>query len=251
MCRGEQCAHALASTGSHASSVRLIIGYAGEGGSDISTVTLLKTGGAEDTLDSLLQTMAGYPDRVIYVLFRHEEVLDKSRIIKFGMIKVLSAAVPPVKRAQISTHRGFITALLEPYSEEWQIDSASELTSAALAERFQTNMGTKTRVVAGEAKKQEVGAYACSRQSHLRCRVERRPTQSRGTHSQCRSHSSPRGRRRAEGGGRRRAPRRWHRLGVRQVRRAGSGHTGRGHAGRNEGIIAARVPRSAEEQAAH
>jgi hypothetical protein len=92
-------------------------------------------------------------DRVFYGLFRVNETFDKTVTTKFGFVKLLSAKVPPVRRAQISTHLGYVQRLLQPYHVEFYVDHAHEISSEIVALRLREVMGTKNKVLSEDGSK--------------------------------------------------------------------------------------------------
>jgi len=107
--------------------------------------------------------------QVLYGLFRVTESFDKTNRVMFGFFKLLSSshvAIPPVKKALISTHMGFITKLFQPYHVEFLLDSASEFTPDMVHHRIQTMMGTKSNVrTADEAKALKPSGPSASKSS--------------------------------------------------------------------------------------
>jgi len=88
---------------------------------------------------------------ILYGFFRVKEMFDKTNTTKFVFMKVMSAQITGLKKAKLSTHRGFVTKIFEPYHMEIEVDSPSELTVEMVTEKIQDTMGTKSRVTQKEA----------------------------------------------------------------------------------------------------
>jgi len=114
---------------------------------DAEKLQLLSTGsGGVDGLRNALNDK-----EVLYGFFRIKEMFDKTNTTKFVFMKVMSANVTGLRKAKLSTHRGFVTKVFEPYHMEIEIDSPSELTVEMVTEKIQDTMGTKSRVTQKEA----------------------------------------------------------------------------------------------------
>jgi len=63
-------------------------------------------------------------------------------------LKLLSQSVDlsPKQKGIVSTHMGFITTLLQPYSVEFLLDSKNGFTSEIVRNKFQVMLGTKSNV---------------------------------------------------------------------------------------------------------
>lgn len=118
----------------------VVIGYA-----DAHTLQLIGKGaGSIEEAAALLQ-----PGRAFYILFRQLEKFDASVRTMFGFVKILSDTLPPMQKAKIATHSGFITKLLEPFHEQILLSDHQELTNALVTAKLQSIMGTKSRVLSG------------------------------------------------------------------------------------------------------
>jgi hypothetical protein len=100
------------------------------------------SGGLEELAAQLDET------QVQYGLFRVTETFDKTQRAMFGFFKLLSdnVTLPPMKKALISTHMGFVSKIFQPFHVEFLLNSASEFTPDMVHNRIQTMMGTRSNV---------------------------------------------------------------------------------------------------------
>jgi len=108
---------------------------------------LLSTGsGGVDGLRDALNDQ-----EILYGFFRVKEMFDQTLTTKFVFMKAMSTQITGLRKAKLSTHRGFVTKVFQPYHIEIEVDSPSELTREMVTERIQDTMGTKSRVTQKEA----------------------------------------------------------------------------------------------------
>lgn len=55
---------------------------------------------------------------VFYGLVRTTDVIDKSVTVKFVFLSFIGSAVPPMKRARVSTIKGSVTGIFSPFHAE-------------------------------------------------------------------------------------------------------------------------------------
>lgn len=109
---------------------------------NIKTLKLLEQGeGGVDEMLSHLDT-----SQVFYGYFRVTEQYDKSVTVKFGYLKCMTQSVSPIKRAKVSTHRGFITSLFTPSHVEFDIGDPTEIDEKTIMQKFGKASGTHSNV---------------------------------------------------------------------------------------------------------
>jgi len=89
-------------------------------------------------------------DRVFYGFFRVSEQIDQSVTVKFNFFVLTSNNIPPLHKAQLGTHRGFVTGLFTPYHNEFILDKPSEFTLDTVMEKVSSTSGTRSKVVSQE-----------------------------------------------------------------------------------------------------
>jgi len=62
--------------------------------------------------------------------------IDNSVTVKFGYVRSLGVDIPTVKKAKITTHRGAVVSLLEPFHTEFDLDSNDAFTTETVQERY-------------------------------------------------------------------------------------------------------------------
>lgn len=98
------------------------------------------TGGVSEMISNL------DTEKIFYGYFRVTEKYDKSITVKFGYLKVMSQNVNPIKRAKVSTHRGFIISIFSPSHVEFDIGDPSEIDEKSIMEKFGKASGTHSNV---------------------------------------------------------------------------------------------------------
>jgi drebrin-like protein len=83
-------------------------------------------------------------ERATYAFFRQEAQYDESVTVKFGFVRMVTMKIPTVKRAKLSTHRGFITKVFEPFHLEFDISASSDISPQIVTEKIEATMFTKT-----------------------------------------------------------------------------------------------------------
>lgn len=95
----------------------LLLGY-----EDIKTLKVLGSGsGGVEELKSMLDGEQAY-----YAYFRVMEKYDKTNRVRFCFLKVMSNKVSPLKRAKMTAHTGFLTEILSPAHQVYDLMDYTE-----------------------------------------------------------------------------------------------------------------------------
>jgi len=86
------------------------------------------------------------PDVVAYILIRVVDVIEKIRTVKFAFITYVGPDVPIMKKAKVTTNKGGVTALFNPFHVSQEITNASEVSDESLLALVQDASGSKSKV---------------------------------------------------------------------------------------------------------
>jgi len=139
---GDNIAKALSAVKSDSDEINWMLAVYDDIKNNIKSIKLLNqgSGGVQEMLSNLDS------DNVYYGYFRVIEKYDQSTTVKFGYLKLMSQKVSPLKRAKISTHRGFITGLFQPSHVEFDIGDLSEINEKDIMLKFGKTTGTVSNV---------------------------------------------------------------------------------------------------------
>jgi len=93
--------------------------------------------------------------------------------VKFVFLQLISNNLPPLHKAQLGTHRGFVTTLFAPFHVEFTADKPAEVNLDAVMEKVSNTSGTRSKVVSQE--------YAGAEHSRVAERDRKHEMSKRGT----------------------------------------------------------------------
>lgn len=100
------------------------------------------TGGVEALLNGFEEAR----DQITYGVFRINQTVDKSVLVKFVLVAMVPMSIRPGQRARMSTHRGRILDAMQPFHYKFDISSPSELSRERVEEHIAEMTGQACKV---------------------------------------------------------------------------------------------------------
>mmetsp|Transcript_19442 Transcript_19442/g.31673 ORF Transcript_19442/g.31673 Transcript_19442/m.31673 type:complete len:548 (-) Transcript_19442:314-1957(-) len=117
---------------------------------DDATTLTLKTKGTSSFSDMCSKLT---DDEVFYGFFRIEENFDEKvkNTVKFGFFQLVCDKLPASFKGKLSTHRGFVTGIFNPFHEEFLISSKVDISEEIVRNRIRRTIGTDTSILTKSA----------------------------------------------------------------------------------------------------
>jgi len=120
----------------------IVLGYEGK---NVIKIEAQGEGFANDAL-------ALFPDgECRYAYLRMEHIIEKNTTTKFVLLDYTPDAIPPMRKALLSTHKAQVAQLLQPVHVSVQASSRAEISDDIVEDKIGAASGTKSNVTSKSA----------------------------------------------------------------------------------------------------